>query len=541
MPTSTLVSADDPTSRVSALWFHSERGWSNRRIAQAIALSLLLHALLLGTLRVTAPRADGLGVFPDLFLQIELEDGRDTEHEVAAPVTKSSTSASRSELLVAPHALPQHSADVPMLPDAADPAPSEPSLPEPSALAADSGIVTTTGESYREELSAAEPDRREPERVAMPMAQQERLKRRIMQAVRSLPDAQSPQVRVSWQDEGGSYVAMLTSQPATDGMGIDRATVEIETEADGERLRMRVQMKRLAFSHFTQLVDHWDHDVQLHDDVISGRFHSNSAIILGYDRKIAPLFQGQVTTAARGLGVADTVGRRRRDEIFPQGLQTGAARIKFPDKLLAADFDQQVRNADVRRLIGDTHITFYSDGSYGWAEAGSNAREYRQMSPDMPTYLVGAPNSTLHVRGIVRGKVLVYSPERIVIEDDLTYARDPRSSPENNDYLGLVSDKYVEIASPSITGPGDLKIYAAVYARRRFVVSYLAARKTATLSIYGSLTAGSLSATEPRYATDIQFDPRFERLRPPGFPLTNQYEIETWDAQWQRLDDAQAP
>ena len=52
------------------------------------------------------------------------------------------------------------------------------------------------------------------------------------------------------------------------------------------------------------------------------------------------------------------------------------------------------------------------------------------------------------------------------------------------------------------------------------------------MSIYGSLTAGSISATEPRYATRTEFDPRFERTRPPGFPETERYEVEGWDGQW---------
>jgi hypothetical protein len=58
-------------------------------------------------------------------------------------------------------------------------------------------------------------------------------------------------------------------------------------------------------------------------------------------------------------------------------------------------------------------------------------------------------------------------------------------------------------------------------------------RGNATLFIYGSLTAGSMSASEPRYATRIEFDPRFEQVRLPGFPMTNHYEIEAWDAHWE--------
>ncbi len=49
-------------------------------------------------------------------------------------------------------------------------------------------------------------------------------------------------------------------------------------------LRTLLHLKRLAFSHFTQLVDRWDATVQLHDDEVVGRFHSNTEITLGYDR-----------------------------------------------------------------------------------------------------------------------------------------------------------------------------------------------------------------------------------------------------------------
>ena len=134
--------------------------------------------------------------------------------------------------------------------------------------------------------------------------------------------------------------------------------------------------------------------------------------------------------------------------------------------------------------------------------------------------------------GTVSGTVLIYSPARIVIDGDLVYAHDPRSDASSKDYVGLVSDNYVEIARPRVTGPGDLEIDAAVYARRRFIVTDENAAGNGTLIIYGSLTAGSLSATEPRYATRVVFDARFEQLRPPGFPMTNRYEIEAWDAHW---------
>jgi hypothetical protein len=147
-------------------------------------------------------------------------------------------------------------------------------------------------------------------------------------------------------------------------------------------------------------------------------------------------------------------------------------------------------------------------------------------------FFIAAPDVTLYVQGVVGGRVLVYSPNRIVIEGDLTYANDPRGTSDSEDFLGLVSDRYVEVAPPGVTGPGDLEIDAAIYAGRRFIVTNIDHARAATLRIYGSLAAGTLTATEPRYATKIEYDDRFERARPPGFPSTNRYEAAAWDGQW---------
>ncbi|NNF67107.1 MAG: hypothetical protein HKM98_06330, partial [Gammaproteobacteria bacterium] len=78
----------------------------------------------------------------------------------------------------------------------------------------------------------------------------------------------------------------------------------------------------------------------------------------------------------------------------------------------------------------------------------------------------------------------------------------------------------------------DLTVHAAMYAKRRFNVKRFRARENARLLIHGSLTAGALSATEPRFRTRMQFDQRLDDVRPPGFPLTNRYEAEPWESSW---------
>ncbi|MEK7728201.1 MAG: hypothetical protein AAB354_07275, partial [candidate division KSB1 bacterium] len=127
------------------------------------------------------------------------------------------------------------------------------------------------------------------------------------------------------------------------------------------------------------------------------------------------------------------------------------------------------------------------------------------------------------------------------IEEDLTYAHSPELEAGSEDYLGLVCRKDIVIAPPQITGSGDLHIYAAILAGGRFEVTHLYGADQATLRIYGSLSAGSLSATEPRYATHVRFDQRLEQHRPPYFPMTERYEITDWPQEWKMVmptDDA---
>jgi hypothetical protein len=59
--------------------------------------------------------------------------------------------------------------------------------------------------------------------------------------------------------------------------------------------------------------------------------------------------------------------------------------------------------------------------------------------------------------------------------------------------------------------------------------------KVGKLLILGSLTAGTIEETEPRYATKLDYDKRFEYLRPANFPMTRRYEVDSWDQDWQEV------
>lgn len=334
-----------------------------------------------------------------------------------------------------------------------------------------------------------------------------------------------------WREKGKTYSATFRNVRGKSETDIEEVLVEVETEEDGYTLSTEMRMKRLAFSNFAQFVDFWDPRVALHDDELEGRFHSNTKINVSSSFNVKPKFYGKVTTSSYDIR---TTGASFFDHksVFEGGLETGVKVIHLPKHFLPFLDEEAFANEKTQELKGNTRITFYSDGSYSWRSADKGGKTQKNRLPDNSFYIIGDNKSTLYVKGTVRGKVLVYSPHKIIIDDDLTYARHPEISSNADDYLGLVSEKNIEIAHPNVTGPGDLNIYASIYAKRRFQVRHTNRKRGATLYIYGSLTAGSISATEPRYATRVCFDKRLEKKRAPGFPMTDRYEITEWDETW---------
>jgi len=343
---------------------------------------------------------------------------------------------------------------------------------------------------------------------------------------------------MTWRDDGQEYTAVLKRSAAAEAMGMEQLLVELTTERDGERLVTELRMTRLAFSNFGQFVNRWDPDVGLNDDVIDGRFHSNTAVTISRTGRATPVFGGKVTIAngdvvamADGFVATHPMHLNKR-KLFPAGLETHTRRIELPKR--AATLEAVAGPDNSQRFAHDTALTFHDDGTVSWRELDGPAEARRALGGE-PFYLMADENVELEVSGTVNGKVLVYTPNRIVVTGDIRYAADPRT-PQADDYLGLVAERTVEIAEPDVTGSGDLEVFASIYARQRFVVRDFNSRRSGTLIVHGSLTAGTLSASEPRFATRVEFDDRLTTMRAPGFPLSDRYELDSTSGEWRVLD-----
>jgi hypothetical protein len=389
-------------------------------------------------------------------------------------------------------------------------------------------VIATTSESTEtvpqvlEPLPAAPIDK--PEQIM--------LTKSISKLAQQMLDTNLTNQELSWSEEGRQYSARLRRQPAADSTGLEQVVAEIMTENDGKRMKTRLSLKRLAFSHFTQLVNNWDPGIALHDDIIDGRFHSNTEIGIAFSGGIEPRFFGKVTTAAARMTLEGPTRRRNKD-VFQGGMETKTERVTLP-----RDMPDVVGGGDAatRRVFAtDTRLIFNADGSYAWRAANGDGPLERGEPSDKPRHLIGDKGAKLYVSGTVSGMFTVYSPTDIEIENDLVYAKDPRSSLFSRDFLALISGRDIKIANGAITGAGDLHIHGALFARRRFSIENVQQTKPGTLYILGSLTAGTIWETEPRFATKMDYDKRFEYLRPANFPMTRRYEVESWDQGWEEV------
>jgi hypothetical protein len=343
-----------------------------------------------------------------------------------------------------------------------------------------------------------------PRRLAMPAAQRRVIVKKVTDFIGKTITTTRLDSSFVWEKKGQRFQFNLNHLPASSATGFDELLVGVTTVEGGDTLATQFRMRRTAFSHFAQFVDYWDPRVALHNDEFDGRFHSNSAMVISSSNGTQPQFRGKVTTAGYSIRRAEERSFLDDSKVFLAGLEEGAAEIPLPRIFMGIPRDTSRSAGRIKIFSEESWLTFLADGSYRWHTASLPQQERRAQLSETPCSIIGQNKARLHVKGVVNGKVLIYSENDIIINDDLLYAQDPETSP-SDDFLGLVSGKDIEIAAPSVTGPGDLKIYAAVLARGSFRVPNLYTRQTGTLHIYGSLSAGSITATEPRYGTRIRF------------------------------------
>ncbi len=352
----------------------------------------------------------------------------------------------------------------------------------------------------------------------------------IIEKLQQLPLSDSVMV---WQDKKRTYRVKIRHEKSESITGLDQVIFDVTTHENGLAMSTEMRLRQMAFSNYAQFVDYWDPTVAIHNDECSGRFHSNTSFNISRRYGIAPKFYGKVTTASYQIKMDRQPFTFDDPDVFNGGLERGIKAIAIPKRLTPFTSETKIDSCQIHFLKEETWIVFNKHGTYSWKTKRQSENFSTKVLPkEKPFFIVVNKKVKIHIQGTVNGKVLIYSIGNIFIDDDIVYASHPERFYHSENYLGLVSLRDVVIAEPSVTGPGDLNICAAIFAKGLFRVSNFQKKSGGMLHIYGSLSAGTISATEPRYATKIIFDKRLDKKRPPNFPLTDRFEIVEWDRQW---------
>lgn len=356
----------------------------------------------------------------------------------------------------------------------------------------------------------------------------------VKQAVQKLVDdyIENPELnqQKSWEIDGQQYQATAKHKPSTDPLALDNVVVEVKTEQDGKQLTTELNLKQLAFSSFAQFVHAWDKETRFHDDVLDGRFHSNTRIPIEANGSAVPVFFGKVTTAHYRVDIESRFGRVRKKDIFRGGLETGVKRINMPKPKNLFGGDRPAFGNHTFKLNSETRLTFLEGGRVQIQDFDLEGPPQTYQLGEEPVYFIAEQGQKVHLSGVVSGKVMIYASKHIIIEDDFVYQN------PTEDLVGLIADRNIIVAPPNVTGPGDLDIHASIYARGQFKIRRYLYDQQGVLTVFGSLSVGSFSATEPRYATKVVYDKRFDNLRPPNFPITQRYELAEQDVIWRTVE-----
>jgi len=311
--------------QAAAVSFWTSLRTTNRDISTTLGISLAVHVLVLlalGSALYTAGEDDR--DVPELSVQLETRTGPQSEEFTEAALPQPAPDPVK-EVLDDPGTASE-TFDAPMVANSVPLVESAPEVEElaPAAASAElppveGPVLTTTGESQATVAAITVPNAQPAETV--PQKEQVMLTKNVQQLAQKLLDTNMTNTELTWQQDGQQYSARVMRQPAADSTGLEQVIAEVMTNRDGKRMKTRLSLKRLAFSHFTQLVNHWDPNIRLHDDVIDGRFHSNTEIGLAFTGGIEPRFFGKVTTAAASMTI-DDFPRRRNKEVFQGGVET---------------------------------------------------------------------------------------------------------------------------------------------------------------------------------------------------------------------------
>jgi hypothetical protein len=296
--------------------------------------------------------------------------------------------------------------------------------------------------------------------------------------------------------------------------------------------------RQQSFSMYAWMTDFEGNVFWVTSDTVWGRVHSNGALHVNGQ----PVFMGKATTSK---AFDPRIGKGTNNAIFKNGYEQGVPTIDFPTDL--SQIVDASKEPTGRQYPFDVYVQL-DKGSSADGDGKAIVRTTSWTGAIIDTIRINDPSSfngalyssgTVHVKGVLDGKLTMCSQANVYVDDDVLYEQPP--SPTSNDVLGLVSENNVYVADNAANN-SNCQIDGCIFTRTGSLIAenYNTRPVSGTLQIRGSIVqeqrgavgtfAGSTIThgfSKRYYYDDRLSDPNF---RPPYYPGFYQktYSINNW-------------
>jgi len=279
---------------------------------------------------------------------------------------------------------------------------------------------------------------------------------------------------------------------------------------DSSKTRFYAHSKNLSFSRFAYLSNTEPTIWFTTNDTLEGPVHTNGR----FHMTGTPVFNGYVSSVSSGYSKLGYTNPQ-----FNAGSKFGAPLVKIPNDmndLKDAAFDEGHYVSG-----GDLYLHFNGDGTYNY-RIGSSGPWIRKSISSANGAIYCQRN--VYVEGIVDGTVTIGGSKDIYITDDITYKDDPRTNPDSDDMMGLISKRNVYVQYNAQNRMG-CTIHASVFTMDgSFQAENIVFSPPARLEILGGVcqrTRGAVGRLNPPrgYKKYYQYDDRLSYMSPPFFPV----------------------
>lgn len=219
---------------------------------------------------------------------------------------------------------------------------------------------------------------------------------------------------------------------------------------------------------------------------------------------------------------------------FQMGVQFGAESTIMPSQALGLRAAASINGG--LSLRGNTTITLNNDGTMNVTNARKGWNNRNMAMPANGALFVNS--GSLVISGTLNGRLTVGASGNIIIQNNIVYADDPRTNPNSDDVMGIISESNVIIDD---IAPANLEIDACVMGMNTsfMLENWWVGPPKGTLSVYGGIIQdergpvgtfnGATGQKMSGYSKNYLYDQRLLGSPPSYMPTTGDYVTLSWE------------